>query len=216
MSIKPEYIHPPKSLEDRSKNTTIDDFLNSFSKESGLRLIGMAKRNVSITGSTELPTRGNRVGTTDNVNVAVIDDHKANIPLVSGKNVKQALHDGSTLLTYSYSKMIDHSYQGKGMEGAKKQLATFVTEFGSALKKDAESDITNASIRASNRSEIRLRDKQFQAHSIPIFIDNFDSGLIRTNNTFFKDGDYYAINSYTIKDNEVSYYMSKYDGVNKV
>lgn len=217
ISVKPEYMHPAKELRNKSKNQSIESFLNDFSNESALRLIGMGKRNVSMTGSTELPSRKSKLGAPDNVNVVVIDDYVVEVPLISGENVKrQNAHDGSSILPYTYSKMIDMSYQGKDMEGAKKQLGTLITEFGSALKKDAESVISNSNIRNSNNSKVRFRDKQKQVYSIPIFIDNFDSGIIRSNNKFFRNGDYYAINDYKVKNNLVTYTMSKYNNVSKI
>lgn len=80
--------------------------------------------------------------------------------------------------------MIDNSYQGKGFSGAKKQLATFVTEFGSALKKDAESVLSNYNILNSKNSKISLKNKQKQVYELPIFIDNFSSGNLGGNNKF--------------------------------
>lgn len=117
----------------------------------------MSKRNVSITGSTELPTKNLKMGVIKKWKVVVIDDFKAEIPTISGVNTNQAVHDGSSYLPYTSSKMIDNSYQGKGFSGAKKQLATFVTEFGSALKKDAESVLSNYNILNSKNSKINLK-----------------------------------------------------------
>jgi hypothetical protein len=125
--------------------------------------------------------------------------------------VNQDVHDGSTLIPYVYSKMIDHSYQGKGLNGTKKQLGTLITEFGSALKKDSESVLSNHNIRNSRNSPISLKDKQEQVFSIPITISEYMSGALKANNKFFKDGNYYAINSFKIEDNYITRSLSKYN-----
>lgn len=216
MTVKPEYMHPAKKSKYRAaKNVDIDTFLEEFNVESGMRLSMMAKRNVSYTGTTELPSRNARYGITDDVNVAVINDTQDELYNIDGDTDNVKVHDGATYLTYSYSKMIEHSFQGKGYTGTKKQLATFVTEFGSALKKDAEGTLTNNKIRSSKRSPINFRHKQEQTHSLPIVIDEFESGTVAGNNKFFADGAYFAINSYSIKNNVLSMVVSKYDPIAK-
>lgn len=54
--------------------------------------------------------------------------------------------------------MIEDSYPGKSYEGTKKRILAYLTEFGSALKKDAETVLTNDKIRNSNKSNIKFKD----------------------------------------------------------
>lgn len=213
MTVKPEYMHPAKKAAYRpTDNVDMDSFLEEFNFESGMRLSMMAKRNVSYTGTTELPSRNARYGITDKVNVAVINDTQDELYNITGDTEKVKVHDGATYLSYAYAKMIEHSFQGKGYTGTKKQLATFVTEFGSALKKDAEGTITNSKIRSTKRADISFRGKQKQMYGyIPIVIAEFESGTLGGNNKFFADGAYFAINSYSITNNKMSMVVSKYD-----
>jgi hypothetical protein len=70
-------MHPVKDgfyREIQSDPTNVEAFLDTFNRESGARLSVMAKRNVSMTGSTELPTRKGRFSVPDKVNAAVIED----------------------------------------------------------------------------------------------------------------------------------------------
>lgn len=212
MTVKPEYMHPAKnSYREKNKFNNINDFLEAFNSESAIRLSGMAKRNVSYTGTTELPSRNSQYGVTDNVNVVVINDVSTPIFNIAGDKEPVDIHDGSSVLHYAYSKMISNSFQSKGYDGTKKQLATFITEFGSALKKDAESIITNDKIRNSRKSEINFRNKQQQINNIPITISNFDSGTLSSYNKYFSNGSYYTITSYSIENNNLILNLSKYD-----
>lgn len=218
MTVKAEYMHPAgKALRPKLDiiDTGIDNFLDVFSGESATRLTMMAKRNVSYTGTTELPTRNSRYGVTENVNVAVINDTQKVLANIAGDTDNVKVHDGSSYLSYQYSKMIDNSFQGKGYEGTKKQLGTFVTEFGSALKKDAETVVTNDKIRNSAKSEISFRNKQQQMLGLDVNIKNYDSGTLTTNNTYYKDGDYYGITRYVIVDNSIILYKTKFNELTK-
>ncbi len=213
LTVKPEYMHPAKKMYRAEKVDPSNHpaFLEAFNSESGIRLSGMAKRNVSFTGTTELPTRNGQYSVPTHVNVAVINDYTDEVYNIAGDRKGQDIHDGSSWLNYVYAKMIEHSYQGKGYSGTKKQLGTFITEFGSALKKDAEHIITNAKIRDSKDSEIKFLNKQKQIFNLPIEIDQFDSGTLTLNNKFFADGKYNAITSYTIKDNLMTLNLSQYN-----
>ncbi|MGV8961976.1 MAG: hypothetical protein ACOH2V_01165 [Candidatus Saccharimonadaceae bacterium] len=220
MTVKTEYMHPAKggfrNNLDLSKEST-DSFLDIFGGESATRLSMMAKRNVAYTGTTELPSRNSRYGTPDEVKVAAIDDVESDIFNIAGDREDVKVHDGSSYLTYQYSRMIDNSYQGKGYTGTKKQLGTFITEFGSSLKKDAETVITNDKIRNSNKSVIKFRNKQRQMLGLSIAIDNYDSGTLGGNNTYFKDGEYFAINRYVIEGGKITIHASHLvDEANKV
>ena len=148
LTVKHEYMHPVKKQHywDAPPKTQ-SEFFKKFTIESGARLAQMGKRNVAYTGTTELPSRNHRFGVVDDINVAVINDLNVPIATLGGNVVNQDIHDGGSYLSYTYSRMLDASYPTKGFGSTKKQLGTFITEFGSALKKDAEHVISNEKIR---------------------------------------------------------------------
>jgi hypothetical protein len=147
----------------------------------------MAKRNVVFTATIELPIRKTRFGITENVNISVIGDTSALLENISGDSHNQDLHDGSSLSSYLYDKMVQKSYPGKDYGGTKKQFGTFITEYGSAIKKDAETVLTNEVIRGSADSIIKFRNKQKQSLSA-FNLDNLDltskKKILKTNNRF--------------------------------
>jgi stalled ribosome rescue protein Dom34 len=124
-------------------------------------------------------------------------------------------HNGASWLAYAYSKMLSHSYPGKEYSGTKKQLATFITEFGSSLKKDAETDISNYNILNSKRSDVNFKAKQAQVYGIPIVIDTYSSGTLKSFNKFLKNGEYYAIKQYSITNNNLQLVLNKYNRTTK-
>jgi hypothetical protein len=126
-----------------------DKFFTEFYKELNGRLPNMSKRNVSLTSSIELPLKKIRTGEPDKVNVAVLQDRRSNVHNVGGLSANQEIHDGSSMIPYVYSKMIEASYPGKNYQNTKKRFATFISPFGSAVKKDAESILSNQTIRNS-------------------------------------------------------------------
>lgn len=215
ISVKPEYMHLAKKFYRENNDLSTSDFLEAFNSESGTRLSGMAKRNVSYTGTTELPSRNSRFGVPDNVNHATIEDINIKLFNIAGDYNGQDIHDGSSYLTYAYSKMIANSYQGKDYNGTKKQLGTFVTEFGSALKKDAETTISNYHIRNSRTAPIKMRYKQEQMYNLPIQIDKYYSGTLTSDNRFFKDGEYYSIEKYSIINNQLTLSLFKYNPISE-
>jgi hypothetical protein len=156
-------------------------------------MVPLSKRNVTYTASIESPVRNSKRGVPDKINVAAIEDYKTNIYTTAGYskagNDAQDAHDGSSMLDYVYSRMIDESFPGKGYSGTKKQFATFVTPYGVTIKKDAESVITNAKILFSN-SEISLLNKKKQMLDIPI-------GNIRLSYNSGSLADYYIIKNGT-------------------
>jgi hypothetical protein len=201
--------HKIKKLEYRNDKDFIKE---EFYKEISGRLPNMAKRNVSFTATFEKPVKKSRYGVTTHINTAVIEDSTDELFNISGKTTNQDLHDGSSIINYAYSKMIENSYPGKGYVGTKKQIATFVTEFGSSLKKDAETVITNDKIRNSRKSKIKFKLKQKQSLSIDLpKIAYFKKKKLNNNNIFYELGNYYKIESYTIENNIMTLVLSRYD-----
>ncbi|MDD4624102.1 MAG: hypothetical protein PHX40_01890 [Bacilli bacterium] len=169
----------------------------------------MAKRNVTNTSSVEVPVRKSIRGIPDNINVAAIEDFKTNIFTTSGNYKEgQDAHDGSSMLEYVYSKMLDESFPGKGYSGTKKQFGTLVTDYGATIKKDAESVITNDKIRNSKNSVIPLITKKKQMLNIPIgnLELKFNSGDL-DNYYMYKNGENIKVTSIKI--------INK-DGINKI
>lgn len=212
LTVKPEYMHPHKisDLQFRGdKPLNVDEFI----KESSARIPNMSKRNVSFTATYENGIKNSKIGNPIKVNVAVIDDLKAQVFNLSGKTHNQDIHDGSSIISYAYAKMIEASYPGKGYEGTKKRIGTFITEFGSALKKDAETVLTNSKIRESQFSNISFKDKQRQALStidLPN-IENFSNPRVQGDNIFYKNGDYFRITGYKIENNNLTLILGKYN-----
>ena len=177
--------------------------------ESNGRLSSMAKRNVTFTATIELPTRKTNLGIPDNVNLAVINDHKDMLYTLSGKTHNQEVHDGSSVINYAYSKMVEASYPGKSYSGTKKQFGTFVSEYGVTIKKDAETELTNDKIRNSNNSTIQFKNLQKQVYGINFNIDNISKDNIES--YFYRNGYYYKINKYSISNNQLTTELSKYN-----
>lgn len=198
ISTKGEYNHPHKvrglKFNDNFSikngvyylgDSTISDNID-FKKEMSGRLSSMAKRNVAFTATIEKPIKNSRYGVTNKVNLATIQDLNGEVYNYSGKTKgNQDIHDGSSIINYLHSKMIEASYPGKSYNGTKKQFATFITKFGSSVKKDAETVITNDKIRNSKKSDLSLITKQQQMlSSHDIFIKNKLSVTLSTNNIF--------------------------------
>lgn len=206
LSIKPEFMHPHKSKSIKfNGNTNFNDpesFFKEFRAESSKRIPNMSKRNVSFTATYENGLRNSRKGSPSRLNVAVIKDFVDQTYNLSGKTNKQDIHDGSSMIPYVYSRMIEESYPGKGYNGTKKRIATFITEFGSALKKDAETVITNDKIRRSVNSPIKLGLIQRKAlGTIPLpTVNEFSRTALPTSGLYYRNGAYYKIHEYTLKD----------------
>jgi hypothetical protein len=73
LSTKPEYIHPTKVFRSVFSDDA-ETFVRDLHREAAPRMIQQGKRNVSHTGTTELPYRNSQYGAPENVNVAVIND----------------------------------------------------------------------------------------------------------------------------------------------
>ena len=169
ISAKGEYMHPHKNKLLTTRSGKFDEkYWDEYSKEMSGRLSSMAKRNVLFTATIEVPVRKSKLGVPENVNMATIEDYTDQLYNINGQEHKQDAHDGSSLINYLYSKMIDNSYPSKGYSGTKKQFGTMITEFGVTIKKDAESVITNDKIRNSTESAIKYIDKQKQMLDLPI------------------------------------------------
>lgn len=236
MSGKGEYMHPHKSSDvkyragnltpiydskNKIKSFTYSEFtdskINEFNSffpdlqlEMSQRLSSMAKRNVAFTATIELPARRTKLGVPENINLAVIEDYESQVYVQSGISKNQEVHDGSSLINYVYSEMVNASYPSKGYGNTKKQFGTLVTPFGVIIKKDAETVINNKTIRDSNTAPIKLRDKQFQMFSIEIGDINFEKQLDVKNKRFFKNGIVHSIDSYIIEDGKIHIKTNKY------
>lgn len=197
MSFKGEYMHPAKKVLYRGDN---DLNLDEFVKESEKRLIMMAKRNVVFTSTFETPVRNINKGVPENLNIAIIKDTVDELYTIAGKTKDQDLHDGSSIIPYIFSRMVESSYPGKGYSGTKKQFGTFITKYGGAIKKDAETVITNDKIRNSANSIIKFKNKQKQAldyikiTDLPIEVKNK-----KFNISFIKNGLLNKVSQYSIE-----------------
>lgn len=223
ISTKGEYNHPHKvrglQFNDNFSIKNGIYYINdvpiseniSFKKEMSGRLSSMAKRNVAFTATIEKPIKKSKYGVTDKVNLATIQDFTGEVYNYSGKlKDDQDIHDGSSMINYLHSKMIEASYPGKSYRGTKKQFATFITKFGSSVKKDAETVITNDKIRNSKNSNISYLNKQKQMlSSHDIYINNEISITLNNNNIFWKDGEYYKINEYSLSGNVIKLKIDK-------
>lgn len=214
VSGKGEYMHSTKNIPARAHATTDKDWTEdrwkAFSTEMSGRLISMAKRNVMYTATIEVPVRKSKLGVPENVNMSVIEDYKSALHNISGNTHNQDIHDGSSYINYVYSLMVDNSYPDKGYSGTKKQFATFVTEYGNVIKKDAEGVITNNKIRSSKNSELKLYNKQKQMMDIPIGSLSFKFEQTFNNEFFYnKAGQDYRIDKLTITDKDYKMNVSK-------
>ena len=178
ISTKGEYMHPHKNGSVIRTGNFNDDYWAKYLKDSAGRLVSMSKRNVANTSTYEIPIRNSKKGLTPKLNIAAIQDHSSGPYSINGnkkykvteKGIKygQDSHDGSSLLDYTYAKMLDESYPGKGYSGTRKQFGTIITKNGVTIKKDAEFVITNQKILESSNSEIPLLNIKKQMLSIPI------------------------------------------------
>ena len=213
VSGKGEYMHSTKNIkyrEDKKSSDWTKDRWEEYFLEMNGRLISMAKRNVMFTATIEVPVRKSKLGVPENINMSVIEDYKDTLYNISGNLHDQDIHDGSSYINYVYSLMIDNSYPDKGYSGTKKQFATFITEYGNVIKKDAESVITNDKIRNSLNSGISLYNKVKQMLDIPIGNLNFTFGKSFDNEFFFiKNGQNYRIDQLDINGNNYSMIVSK-------
>ena len=176
------------------------DYWADFEKEMSGRLSTMAKRNVTYTAVIETPVRKSKLGVPENVNMATIEDHEDTLYGISGETKNQEVHDGSSFINYAYSLMLDNSFPAKGYSGTKKQFATFITDFGVTIKKDAESIITNDKIMNSKNSSIKFYEKQKQMLSLPIGDINFKYDKDFDNEFFFNElGNIYRIDKVIIE-----------------
>lgn len=204
-TVKQEYMHPAKKSFREKKYSEINDndLLNNMFDEASVRLAMQAKRNVGLTGTTQIPVKESKGGVPNKLNIAIIEDFNDLLYNYTGDLNNFDIHDGASLIPYAYSKMLDESYPGKGYDGLKKELGTLIDGFGSSLKKDAESIIDNARILDSQNSTIKLIDKQRQIYSMPITLSKSLKVNLGNNNIFFKDGEY----------NRIQYYRTDTDGL---
>lgn len=204
ISTKGEYMHPHKQrgLNSRFGKTIDSDYKNSYFSEMSGRLSSMAKRNVTNTASVELPVRHSKRGIPDDINVAAIEDFKSDIYTTSGYSKKgQDAHDGSSFLDYTYSKMLDESFPGKGYSGTKKQFGTLITPNGVTIKKDAESVITNNRIRTSGEISFLIKKKQMLGIPIGNEALEYSSGSL-AEYYIIKNGERQKVNSIKIFNRE--------------
>jgi len=211
ISAKGEYMHPHKLKENLlyrgdSKEVNWVD----YEKEMSGRMISMAKRNVLYTATIEVPVRKSAMGIPENVNMAAIDDHQDMLYNLSGDTHKQDVHDGSTFIPYIYNLMLDNSFPAKGYEGTKKQFGSLITKHGVVVKKDAESEINNANILNSRRSNINFYNKQKQVLG-SILIKDLKFSFEQSLDDFYYNhlGDLFKINKLTIKNNSYEMIVSK-------
>ena len=211
ISAKGEYMHPHKikGFEYRGDSEKIN--WEQYTKESSGRLISMAKRNVLFTATIESPVRNSQLGVPDEINQAVIDDHKADLFNYTGeRKSNQDAHDGSSYIDYVYSLMIDASYPGKGYSGTKKQFGTYITPNGVAIKKDAESIISNDKILNSKNSSVKFLNNKKQMLGINIGTLNMSTTKTFNNQYFYiENGINYSIRQLEIKDNMYIMHLSK-------
>jgi hypothetical protein len=194
--------HKQKGLKSRFGKTIDSDYKNSYFSEMFGRLSSMAKRNVTNTASVELPVRHSKRGIPDDINIAAIEDFKSDIYTTSGYSKKgQDAHDGSSFLDYTYSKMLDESFPGKGYSGTKKQFGTLIIPNGVTIKKDAESVITNNRIRTSGEISFLLKKKQMLGIPIGNEALEYSSGSL-AEYYIIKNGERQKVNSIKIFNRE--------------
>ena len=200
----------------KTKADEFASFSHQFKLEMTGRLRSMAKRNVAFTSTFELPVRKSKFGVPENINLAVIEDYKSPLATYGGITKDQEVHDGSSMINYVFSRLVNASYPAKGYGNTKKQFGTLISSFGAAVKKDAETVITNNSIRDSHDGPIKLRSKQEQMLSIPIgnisiigenTFNNYISMPLSTQ--LYKDGVRYRVSKYKIENGSMSMILIK-------
>jgi hypothetical protein len=169
----------------------------------------MGKRNVVATAVIELPVHNKVTGIPNNINHATISDLQDELYNMAKTSHKQDIHDGSSVISYLYAKMVEESYPGKGYKGTKKQFGTFLTPYGIMIKKDAETVLTNDKIRNSKYSPIAFKSLQEKSLGLPVNVNLFvKDGL---NHYYWKDGSYFKISKLKIENNVLSLELSKYN-----
>ena len=180
MTSKGEYMHPHKNNSTLRSGEFNGDYWAKYSLEMSGRLDSMAKRNVIFTASIESPVRNSKYGTTEKVNIAAIQDSKAQVYTSSGhKKYNQDAYDGSSYIEDLHSRMLAASFPGKGYGGTMKQFGTMITPYSVTLKKDAETVLTNDRIRNSHSSTNSLLNKKNQMLSIPLNDIIFNDDVLR-------------------------------------
>ena len=180
MTSKGEYMHPHKNNSTFRSGEFNGDYWSKYSLEMSGRLDSMAKRNVIFTASIESPVRNSKYGTTEKVNIAAIQDSKAQVYTSSGhKKYNQDAYDGSSYIEDLHSRMLTASFPGKGYGGTMKQFGTMITPYSVTLKKDAETVLTNDRIRNSHSSTNSLLNKKNQMLSIPLNDIIFNDDVLR-------------------------------------
>lgn len=215
ITIKHEYMHSAKNLAKRSAADIGN--VQKYLIEASPRYSGMAKRNVALTSTYEVGIQNSRFGQPKKVNYAIISDPNVRLYNISGDTQKVDHQDGSSSINYLYSKMISKSYPGKEYNGTLKRFGTFITDYGSAIKKDAEVVINNASIRFSPNkgiSHLNLQRKMLSSHDINI--TSFKQSL--TSEYFFNEnGRFYRLINFSIVNNilnrEVQEYTAKGEAI---
>lgn len=203
ITVKHEYMHSAKKLKPRE----IEDIGNyeSFMSEASPRYSGMAKRNVAFTSTFERAVQNFKFGVPPKVNIAVINDPSTGGYNIDGDKENIKYQDGSSTVNYIYSKMIDASYPGKGYNGTLKRFGVFITDNGSAVKKDAEQVLTNKLIRRSDQNgELGINYLQKQKQMLSSHPIEIESLSLVTNGLFIlENGKYYKVNQITITNNNL-------------
>ena len=208
MTVKHEYMHKAKGFPARN----FDELGNydAFMVEASPRYSGMAKRNVAFTSTFERPVQNFKYGVPAKLNIAIIQDPETLTYNINGDQFKQEFQDGSSTISYAYSRMIAASYPGKSYNNTLKRFGTFITDTGSAVKKDAEQVLTNKLIQRSESSPINYFQKQKQmlsSHTIEIGkVELNTEGLV-----ILENGRYYKLHSIKINNNQLVRNMTEVD-----
>lgn len=222
ITVKHEYMHSAKGVAKRSVEEIGD--LDKYEIEASPRYSGMAKRNVGFTSTYEAGIQGSRFGQPKKINIACISDPKDLVYTLTGIKKDLEHQDGSSSINYLYSKMIARSYPGKEYSGTLKRFGTFITEYGSAIKKDAEVVINNASIMNSAIEEVTtgektqishlsLQRKMLSSHQIAIS----DYSINIKNNYYFNEsGKIYRLISLKIENNKLTKVVEEVNNLGEV
>lgn len=193
---KGEYVHPHKnkglSSNRKLTATSTDEVWKEYFADMSGRLASMAKRNVVYTATIDIPIKETSLTVPKKVNHAVIDDAQDDLYNIKGDAHTQDIFDGSSFINYVYSRMIENSYRSKDYSGTKKQFATFITQHGVTIKKDAESIITNDKIRTSLTSPVPFLNKQKQM--LDFKFSTADAKVIKDNIIFNKSFNQFYFN----------------------